>query len=211
MAYWSFEHKVSKDDVVHYGRKGMKWGQNIFESEEEKQRGSVYSTKSNKVHRNIMQSNEDYYRKKYGRDYTSNRVLDCMYNAKSKDSSKRGRSSISLKNMDNYENYDGDKKFNEVARTILNDPYSGWSKDPSGLKQIYDEDSEGYLVIENIFGDAIMHGEKPFLYDKSTGHWLEIEYDPKTRSFIAYSYAHDSKREKERPDLSSIKMKDLKK
>lgn len=30
MSYWSFEQRASDDDVVHYGRKGMKWYQNIF-------------------------------------------------------------------------------------------------------------------------------------------------------------------------------------
>lgn len=30
MSYWSFDHRVSENDVVHYGRKRMKWGQHIF-------------------------------------------------------------------------------------------------------------------------------------------------------------------------------------
>ena len=30
MSYWSFAHRVSENDVVHYGHKGMKWGQHIF-------------------------------------------------------------------------------------------------------------------------------------------------------------------------------------
>lgn len=25
-AYWSFDHRVSDKDIVHCGRKGMKWG-----------------------------------------------------------------------------------------------------------------------------------------------------------------------------------------
>lgn len=44
MAYWSFEQRVSEDDVIHYGRKGMKWYQHIF--------GDKTSIiKKNKVHR----------------------------------------------------------------------------------------------------------------------------------------------------------------
>lgn len=40
MSYWSFEHKVSEDDIVHYGRKGMKWYQNIFTSDSAKARAN---------------------------------------------------------------------------------------------------------------------------------------------------------------------------
>lgn len=30
MSYWSFDQRVSEDDVVHYGVLGMKWGQHIY-------------------------------------------------------------------------------------------------------------------------------------------------------------------------------------
>lgn len=33
MSYWSFDHQVSEDDALHYGRLGMKWGQHIFGTE----------------------------------------------------------------------------------------------------------------------------------------------------------------------------------
>lgn len=39
MSYWSFDHQVSEDDALHYGRKGMKWNKSIYRSTENKKYG----------------------------------------------------------------------------------------------------------------------------------------------------------------------------
>lgn len=40
MSYWSFDHQVSEDDALHYGRLGMKWDRHIFTSDSAKARAN---------------------------------------------------------------------------------------------------------------------------------------------------------------------------
>lgn len=48
MSYWSFDHQVSEDDALHYGRLGMKWGQHIYGTDKVRSKANKKLTKLDK-------------------------------------------------------------------------------------------------------------------------------------------------------------------
>lgn len=186
MSYWSFEQRVSEDDAVHYGRKGMKWGQNIFADD------TVSSTKTASGTSNL----KDNIVKRYGSSGE-----DALYYAYGNGRNKSGKVTdvsdfkLSVNKINHYKKggVGSHKEFYEAANELLHTPGSGWEQTAMrGEYSTYGDEGE---LIKLIFGSAIRDGKPAYFYDDSIDQWVQIQYDKNSQRYIKTNYKYDATRD----------------
>lgn len=202
MSYWSFEQRVSDDDVIHYGRKGMKWGQNIFADD------TISSTKtvsgSGNLKNNIV--------KKYGLSGE-----DALYYAYGDGRNRNGKVTdlsdfrLSANKINHYKRggVGSHREFYEAANELLHTPGSGWEQ--TGIRGEYGGTPDEQELIKLIFGNAMNDGKPAFFYDDSIDQWVQIQYDKNLQRYIKTNYKYDESRDTTGGTKKSAKKKPISK
>lgn len=182
MAYWSFEQRVSENDVVHYGRKGMKWGKNIFADD------TISSVKTASGSSNL----KDNIVKKYG--LSGEDALSYAYGAGRNRNGKVTDVSdfkLSASKINHYKRggVGSGKEFNEAVNELLHTPGSGWEQ--TAMRGEYGGTPDEHELIKLIFGSAMQDGKPAFFYDDSIDQWVQMQYDKNLQRYIKTNYKYD--------------------